>query len=231
MNNYYTHIEMKNILFDKLKNKQYFSLIRFGEGEIRILSRRKHDNKYECVLKNKEWSIDENKDSWFFKSLDETFYYEESNYIKIFQDKGFKKNLEFIHNHYPNKKMGTSIFYEIFLNFYSDIFPFLKKYDAINIVCNKKANYKNLKLDINHAWNEFDLTNSWKQQKYIHLVTDQISALNNNVILFTTGFSSKLLICKLHKLNPSNVYLDCGSIFDFIMFNEISRKSNIKIIP
>lgn len=226
--NYFSEQEQKTLLIDKLKNKECFSLNRFGEGEIRILSRRKHNNKFECILTPKTWSVDEETDKWFFEHLEKAYDYEHPTYLKLFQDKGYNKNLNFIDIKYKNyKKLTTSSFYKIFKNFYLDLLPLIINYENINFVCNKKANIKNLKIDIKNVWNNFDEYNSWKQQEYMNKVINDISKLKNNVILFSTGFSTKLMIYELHKINNNNVYLDCGSIFDYLLLNKKTRTSNI----
>lgn len=225
---YYTTEESKNIIFNKLKNVQPFSLVRYGEGEIRILSKRKHNNKFECVSKTKEWSVDEIQDSWFFKNLESSFLYEDETYFRCIQDQGYHKNLEYIQSIFIEKKIHTTtFFYTIFLNFYK-IFPFyFNQYNSINFICNQKANLKDINLNIKNVWNKFDVFNSWKQINYMDKVVEEISKFNNSIFIFVTGFSTKLMIHRLHSLNKKNVYIDCGSIFDKILYNKKTRSGHI----
>lgn len=226
---YYTIEESKNIIIDKLKETNPFSLIRFGEGEIRILSKRKHDNKFECVSKNKEWSVDEIKDNWLFQDLENCFLYDDKTYFCFIQDQGFYQNLNFVKSKFEHKKIHSiTAFYTMFLNFYKTFPLYFNKYDSINFICNKNANFKKINLNIKNVWNKFDTFNSWKQIEYINEVIEEISKLNNSVFIFTTGFSTKLMIHRLHNLNKNNVYIDCGSIFDKIIYNKKTRSGHIR---
>lgn len=225
---YYSIEESRNIIFNNLDKNKYFSVIRFNEGEIRILSKRKHDNKFECVCRTKEWCVNEIEDNWFFEDLTNTFLYENETYFKFVQDQGFHENLKYVESIFSNEKIhSVTSFYTIFLHFYKNFVSYFNKYESINFICNKNANLKNINLNIKNVWNKFDTFNSWKQTEYLNNTVQEILKFNNSIFLFTTGFSTKLMICKLHNLNKNNIYIDCGSIFDKILYNKKTRSGHI----
>lgn len=231
---HHDHMVFIDTINNLLKTKQHFSLNRFGEGELRLLSGRKHAGEFKSV--NQEWSIDEKLDQWFIKKLKEALIYESLNYIKAFNthQQNNRNYYETIDQFKNIKTFFTASFYEwIGPNqsyFYSYILDLFKQYAGINLICSKVANIKNTKINFNNCWNEFKTFNSWKQTDYINKTVEEISKLNNNVFLFCTGFSTKLMIRQLHELNPNNIYIDMGSSLNTKLYNT-SRKDIAKKAP
>jgi len=226
---HYDHIDFVTTINDLLNNKKHFSLNRFGEGELRLLSGRRHEGEFKSV--NEEWFIDEKTDQWFLEKLKAAMLYESPNYIKAFNthqqnNRNYYTSIEQFKN---IKTFFTGSFYEwIGSNqsyFYSYILNLLKQYEGINLICSKVANIKNTKINFNNCWNQFKTFNSWKQTDYINKTIDEINKYKNNVFLFTTGFSTKLMIKELHQLNPNNVYIDMGSTLNTKLYNQ--RRKNV----
>ena len=217
------------IITDLLKGKKHFSLNRFGEGELRLLSGRRHEGEFKSI--NNEWFIEEKTDQWFVDKLKDAMLYENPTYIKAFNthqqnNRDYYLSIDQFKN---NKTFFTASFYEWVgknqVNLYSSIIDLFKQYDGINLICSKLANIKNIKINFNNCWNEFKTFNSWKQTEYMDKVVQKISKMNNNIFLFVTGFSTKLMIKELHTLNPNNVYIDMGSALNGKIYND--RRRNI----
>ena len=128
---HHDHIVFVDTINNLLTNKMHFSLNRFGEGELRLLSGRRHEGEFKSV--NEEWFIDEKTDQWFVEKLKSAMLYDDVNYIKAFNthqqnNRDYYTSLQQFKN---IKTFFTGSFYEWIgpnqLYFYSYILNLLKQ--------------------------------------------------------------------------------------------------------
>ena len=202
---------------DKLLSNEYFSLVRFNDGEINYIYRRKFNfTEHQC--NSNEIPIE------FCNMLKESLCYNKDNYyIGIpcgcceYRDK-FRMNIE--NNFKVNNNNLT--FANIFTNsnyfkFKKNIIPILKRYPII-LISNKNTklpHFKNIGYNV-QKWFSVDY-NAWKNYQEI---IDQVLnySKKNNIIdhlyIVCAGPVSNVLIYNLHKLENRNIYLDLGSVMD-----------------
>jgi hypothetical protein len=220
-----------NILFEKIKNGEKISLVRYGDGEYNIF----RQNNYLCVDEFKYI----NNNIYYEKArekLIKSIKYQEINYyVGIISAccyssgyEGYKWMKEYS-GQPENKLTWATIFgganYQKALD---EIVPILRKYET-SIVLNKTADIKRLPFKVKEvfkigfdAWiNDYNIINDIK----IYL---NRSKNNNKIMLFSAGPLSKILIYELHKEYRNTVFIDIGSLFDQVMYDfKISRPNHI----
>lgn len=201
----------------KLISNEYFSLVRFGDGEINYINRKKV-NALDHQCNSNEIPIE------FCNMLKESLCYNKDNYyIGIpcgcceYRDK-FRMNIE--NNFKVNNNNLT--FANIFTNsnyfhFKKNIIPILKKYPII-LISNKNTKLAQfIQKGYNvQKWFSVDY-NAWKNyQEIIDQVLNYSKSNNivNHLYIVCAGPVSNVLIYNLYKQENRNIYLDLGSVID-----------------
>lgn len=231
---FYTDPEHHPLLFSKLQNRENFVLNRFGEGEIRVLMDEVNtpSNTVKCVApsKIKEWEYNPKTDQYLKQNLHNALFTVAPNYLIATLREGWHLYRTYVDTHLPSvRKLATNYFYsdEYYHNFYKLYLPLFLKYNSINFICSNQANYKNVNINFNKVWNEFNIFNAWKQTTYSDQVLTDITSMQDSVFIFAVGFNSKILIKKAYDINPNNVYYDFGAHLDFKLYNRKTRGKHI----
>lgn len=223
-----------DFLLSLLSESKHFSLVRFNEGEARVLLDEINSDKntVRCVAPHNanEWEYDPKDDINLKIELKNSLKYRDKNYYIALQREGWHKYKDYLQN--ECKDIDTlSIHYfwsdDFCLNFYKTIVPLLYQYKNVNILCSNKSNIDKINIKFNKVYNKFESKNCWKQKSYIDETLHSISNTENSVYIFCIGFSSKIMINKLHILNNNNVYFDLGSLLDYRMYGKKTRGKHI----
>jgi len=225
---FYEKEKQKEILTKKLLNKEFFALNRFGEGEVRVIMSGGTGVYLRCIAKSsiREWEYNPKEDKYLYEQLCESFYYKEENYIKASVGGGKKNQEEFVKKSLPNEELFTTTYFygdDYYSDFFETYLPLMQKYESINFVCYKIANYKNVNINFKNVYNNFEISNAWKQKEETKKVIEEISKTKNSVYIFSVGFNSKIMIKKLFQENKSNVYYDFGANLDIKLYGRKTR--------
>ena len=204
---------------NKIKNKENFSISRFGDGEMMII------NGINLNLLNKgvgEFAYD-SKDIKYKISRDlliESFTYQFDDYYVGIACKccvGEEKYLNMKKNSGQNEDNLTwaNIFVNSNFNLFNTEMISVLKNRNIYLVCHKSSNINNLPFDVkkvykvnSDAWLHDlslvdELKNEIKEQK-----------LKDVVFLISAGPFANILVQQLNKHNKNNTYIDLGSVLD-----------------
>lgn len=230
---FYENHEQKKIIQEKLEKGEHFAINRFGEGEIRVIMSQGTGGYLRCIAKSpvKEWQYDPKQDKYLYEELKKSFLYKEENYLKASIKEGNKNHIEFVENTLKDEKLlSVHYFYldEYYEDFFNIIVPYFKKYKSINFLCSNLANYENINIKFDKIYNEFQISNAWKQEKYTESVINEIKNTENCVYLFCIGFNTKIMIRKLFQLNKNNVYYDFGAHLDQKLYGRRTRGKQMK---
>ena len=225
---FYDNKEQKELLINKLKNKEYFALNRFGEGEIRVLMSQGTGPYLRCIAKSsiREWEYNPKQDKYLYDSLTESFFYKHENYLKASIAGGKSEHINFVNKSLPEENLlSTSYFYsdEYYDDFFKEYIPLFKGYESINFICSNNANFENLDINFKKVYNKFEISNAWKQIDYTKDIINEIRDTENCVYIFSLGFNAKIMIKKLFEINKNNVYYDFGAHLDTKMYGRRTR--------
>jgi len=214
----------------KLKNKENFSLVRFGDGEMDVINGKKIDLYHKCNGEHRYIPGNE-EDEEKRKILTESLLYTDKKYFVglpcrccVGDDKCDRLRGQ------SKQDVKQLTWANIFVNANYKLF---KKYTVplfdtriVNIVCHNKAQVKNLPFAIKQAFRVG--ANAWSNdfEKCLVQIKEYIEhdEIKNEVFIFCAGVLSNMLIYELSKTYPSNTYLDLGSVFDDIMGLGKTRK-------
>jgi hypothetical protein len=224
----YTHNLSFNDEFNKFKqkliNNEHFALIRFGDGELEMIKNGYHNHKQHSFNNNIPLDLRkllinclEYKSNNFYQGIPCECYESVDKYRKYIYN-NFNVNHEQLT--FANLYLNTN-----YKNFNREIVSIFKKFNII-LVSNEKTDLSQL------ARNNFNIIkwfsikqNAWKD--YENICESVINYVNENKItnhlfIMCAGPISNILIYKLHKIHPNNIYLDLGSAFD----NELGLNTN-----
>ncbi len=229
---------MKNYVdeFNKFKSKieknEPFSLVRFGDGELYILSERYIDIRKKC---NGEWKYDPDneRDSIYRDILIESMKYKSHDYYVgiltgcICYADGRPGEKQFMME-MSEQSMDNLTFASIFANMnYRYRVPGLiremSRYKTILIV-HEKANVIGVPLNIESVYRVG--INAWiDSYGIIDELREAIESKYSEKYLFLVcaGPLSNMIVHELHKLNKDNTYINFGSTLDGYMFDEFTR--------
>jgi len=214
----------------RLKNNQHFSLVRFGEGESRILLK-------EQKLDRPELSFEPTTESnsLYVKELEEAAKINHPNYYVGVQSYTYKPaekdrpENEFIKQrqmvvslgNLPRERYTCS---RIFCNFYQrckkELLQELLKRD-IYLVCSQDANTVNLGLNIKKTW-KINRKNAWKTDRELYpQIQEKMNSVKDSVLLCCAGFFGNIVISKMNFDNNFNI--NVGSIYDPLLLNRVTR--------
>jgi hypothetical protein len=214
----------------RLKNNQHFSLVRFGEGESRIILK-------EQKLDRPELSFDPSTESnnFYVKDLEEAAKIDHSNYFVGIQSYTYKPaekgrpNNEFTKQREQVVKLGNLpreryTCSRIFCNFYqrckTDLLSQLMNRE-IYLVCSQDATTSNLRLNIKKTW-KISRRDAWKYDAAIYEdINQKMMNVKDCVLLCCAGFFGNIAISKMSFDNNFNI--NVGSIFDPLLLNRSTR--------
>jgi len=231
------YIKNPKFFFDKIRKRDLFALVRFGDADRLILECKRRMNKNRFL----DIAFDPNNpdDILLSKALNEALAYASDNYYIGFLRSGNSpegdKTAESFYEFYQkriNQKPPFLTNARIFLGYYGsaemlflkEFFKLIEKDKTlkINWMCHEevekaKPNY------INKFF--FVKTNAWRlhREKTIKEVMNHASEVNNELFLFSAGALAKVLIHKLWQNYKTNMYVDVGSAFDYF-FNKSKRE-------
>ena len=225
---FYENQKQREVLNNKLSNKENFALVRFGEGETRVIMSQGTGGYLRCIAKNpiREWEYNPKQDKYLYDELKKSFLYKEENYLKAAIKDGKNEHINFVNKSIGDENLfSTSFFYsdEYYNDFSEKYISYFEKYDSINFLCSNGANLENLNINFKKVYNNFDISNAWKQTEYTDSVIKEIKETKNCVYIFAVGFNSKIMIKKLFELNKENVYYDLGANLDLNIYGRKTR--------
>lgn len=197
------------IIFNKLKNREYFSFSKYADGEFKILR-----NEY---IKNCDnWIFNPKVDNITYRYLLESFQYEDDNYYvgiscpccqPIDHVQWMRSNVGTKNLTWANLFVNSN--YQYFLD---NFIPEFNKWEnKVILVSNEKTKLSDLPFNVDYhlpikieAFKEPDL--SYNIHKMKVLAND-----SNQLFLFSAGPLGNILAHKLHEINKNNTYIDIGS--------------------
>jgi len=208
-----------NTFLNKIKNKENFSISRFGDGEMMII---KGEN---LNLLNKgigEFAYDCNN-TIYEKSrelLIESFTYKSEDYYVGIACKCCVGEEKYIDMKHSSKQEDSRLTWaNIFVNSNFNLFntymiPEFRKRD-IYLICHNDSKTNNLPFDVKNIYNissdawlhNLDLIEKLK----LDIDTDNLTDV---VFLISAGPFANILVQQLNKHNKNNTYIDLGSVID-----------------
>jgi hypothetical protein len=224
--------EQFNFFISKLNDNQPFSIVRFGEGENRILLNEQILNRTELsynpvIEKNKQYT----------KNLENAAKINHKNYYVGIQSYTFKpkeKNRpfdEFIIQRNYVKSLGNLPLERytcsrIFCNFYKEckilLLPLINQTKRdIYYISSINSFPEKLKLNIKKSW-KINQKDAWKNN--INLYDEIKKEIDNNknaLLICSAGFFGNILISKLN--HDNNILINIGSVYDPIILGKKTR--------
>ncbi len=206
-----------DLIKKKLINREYFSFIRFGDGEIKLLSQENYQHLEYTFLPNQipiKLSL----------MLKNSLEYKDDNYLIgitcgcLESKDNFRKNLFKKYNINKQNLTFATLFCNIMnFRFKKEIIPIIKNYPII-LVSNE-----NTKLDL-FKKNGFNVKkwfpvsyNAWKNYDKILesvLLFQKKNNIKNHLFILCAGPISNIIAFELYKLEKKNIYFDFGSSLD-----------------
>jgi hypothetical protein len=223
-------LQQFNFVLDRLKHSNPFSIIRFGEGESRIVISEQNLNRKELSYNP---SIE--SDSIYRKELLDSAKVDLPNYFIGIQSYTYKPGEkdrpfnEFTEQRRKIYELGKFSYEKytcsrIFCNFpekcVTELLPEMNKHECY-FVGNKSANTKIFNLK--NKWS-ISPKDAWKHDRNLYtLLEEEVKNINNSVFIITGGFFANILISKLAKVNNNNYYINVGSVFDPLLYGSFTR--------
>lgn len=224
--------EQFDFFADKLKNNQPFSIVRFGEGESRIVLK-------EQTLNRRELSYNPitEKDTEYVKELENAAKINHKNYFVGIQSYTYKpgeKNRpenEFIIQRNYVKSLGNLPLEQytcsrIFCNFYKECQTILlslikeTKRDIYYVSCIGSFPEK-LGINIKKLW-KINQKDAWKTNRNLYEeIKNEINKNVNSLLICSAGFFGNILISKLN--HDNNILINIGSVYDPIILGKNTR--------
>ena len=219
-----------DFFLNRLKNNQPFSLVRFGEGESRIILK-------EQTLDRPELSFDPSLEmnASYVRDLENCATVDHPNYFVGIQSYTYKPaekdrpENEFIIQrnavvglgNLPRDRYTCS---RVFCNFYqrckTELLTELTKRE-VYLVCSQDANTSNLGLNLKKVW-KISRKNAWKQDTDLYdQIGELMSKTKHSVLLCCAGFFGNIAISKMSF--DDNFNINVGSIYDPILLNKTTR--------
>ena len=224
------------MFYNKISNDENFALLRFSDGELRIMQNLKLVlDKDHYVIGNQKKSgfysnedlkyFDPNQHSFFHNHLMESYKFKHPKYFSSISCRccvGEKDFLQMLEWYDGDTNSDNLTWANIWVNsnyplFVKYVIPLLKKKEKKGIiyVLNENGNINNLPFKIkkdfrvgkNCIINDYDLIGKMKDW----VVKNKIK---NNIFLFSASSLSNVLQYELFKIEPENIYIDVGTCFN-----------------
>jgi len=190
------------IIYNKIKNKENFAFVRFGDGEHNIIKN--------VSCNRKGFKFDKTRDSVFRQELIESLKFEDENYYK-----GLDCS-------------GKNIFSpRVFVN--QNYLDFLKNFNPLFEGCTFVGNIKGRKENLpfkpysymaikNNVWKDIDA------QLIEIALAYWLHDKKQHIVLVAGGVWANVFIYNLYLRNPNNIYIDVGSTYDPFLFDKYTRQ-------
>lgn len=202
MNNKIFQEEIK-IIFNKLKNKDFFSFSKFADGEWLMMRN--------IPINNNEFNYT-NEDEFYKDKLIESFKFKEDNYIVGISCPCCQGSHHYDMINFSEQNISNLTYANLFVNsnyeFYKKNFIEEFKNWDVCLVANKNSNINSLPFKI-HKFYPVENT-AWKHN--YHIIEEIKKEKNKNkLFLFACGPFGNMLSHQLWDDNKENIYLDIGS--------------------
>ena len=218
-------------LLSRLKSNQHFAFVRFGDGEMHVIK----NIDFSC----KQWQVPFEFIAEFRQLLCDALNYNHNNYYIGLPCgcceslDGFRQHINQQFNLSKTSQTFSGLFNNaMFKRVRNELVPCIKHYPIV-LIANKNTKLKLLK---KHGFNIkkfFPIPmNAWQQHDA--LLNDIIEYTKNNNIkdhlfLFCAGPVSNILIHQIHKIHPTNTYIDFGSSIDKELGLKKSDRNYLKL--
>lgn len=197
------------MIYNKVKNKEHFALVRFGDGERNIM------NNVSCNRNGFSFNTLNEYDKKFRQELIESYKFKCPRYYKGIGDENLITDV--------CELVSACVFvnenYVQFLN------NFNKLFDNCIFIGNELGMKWQLPFTVEryirikeNAWKDY---NSNLLDVYL---SKYLEKKKDKIILVAGGPMSNVLIYKLYKNNPDNIYLNIGSTMDPFIYGFFTRK-------
>jgi hypothetical protein len=218
-----------NYFLQRLKHNEYFSLVRYGEGESRIIL-----NNQKLQRSELSYDPETERNSLYVTELEEAAKVVHPNYFVGIQSYTYKPKEpnrpqdEFITQRNALVALGnlardrytcSRIFCNFHLVWQIELQDFCKNRD-VYLVCSEKANENNLDINFKRVW-KVSPKDAWKNNSYNHIVQELYNK-KDTVLITAAGFFGNILISKLSNYD-NNFNLNVGSIYDQYFFGKATR--------
>jgi hypothetical protein len=213
---------------DKIKNQEFFSLSRWGDGELSILE----GNNIDLLNKgNGEFKYDKDipKYEFYRKKLLDSYKFKDDNYyigiacpccVGDEKHKYMKDLSEQDEDHLT--------WANIFVNSnYNHFDMYLKEFNnkIINIVVNKQSDVNDLPFKTKNIW--YVGKDAWVDDyKLVNEISNYINnnKIENELFLFASGPFANILTYELWKVSKKNIYIDIGTVLDPYLKLKLTRR-------
>lgn len=228
-----------NFFIETIRERIPFALLRYGDGEVIVMEESmpidQVANGRHGIIFNPGTDIDKMLSAELFASLNYTSpnYYVGVPDSRKWRERLFKfmmvdnslltSNEIFMCGENLGKGIGQIVFLKEFLKLLES-----NEY-VFQWICNEKVGDLSLRT-IDRLWTLKD--NGWKSQ-YKDIMVDLLKyVLNveNEIFLFSAAMFSEILIHHCWSVNPNNTYIDIGSVFDPIVFEQPTRSYHAKFM-
>lgn len=192
-------------VFEKLKNKESFSLSKYADAEWIVMNNTPIDTG------EIDYKADESS-QFYREKLIESFKYQNSNYIVGISCECCQGQDHFKMKEFSGQPEENLTYANIFVNsnyqFYKD--NFIPEYSnhEVHLIANEKSKIENLPFKIEKF---YPVGNTAFIKNYELIEEINNMQLKNKLFLFCCGAFGNLLAHQLFKNNPNNIYLDIGS--------------------
>lgn len=219
-----------NYFLQRLSSNEPFSLVRFGEGESRIILKEQNLNRSELSFD----PLNESSKSYYY-DLENCAKINHKNYFVGIQSYTFKPaelnrpESEFIIQrncivnlgNLPQKQYTCS---RVFCNFYNRCCSELLQKLAdrkIYFVCSEEAKPENLKIPIIKYW-KITKKDAWKHDSNLYYeIQKELNDKKDCVLICCAGFFGNILISKMN--HDDNYNINVGSVYDPIILGKTTR--------
>lgn len=214
----------------KLFDKEHFSLVRFGDGEMMVINGEQIDLSKKCNGEHR-YTPENSTDEKFRKILEASLVYQNENYYVGLPCRCCVGDTHCDQlRHQSGQKEAQLTWANLYVN--SNYPTFTRetiegfKINTVNVICHQSANTDSLPFDVvkdfrvgANAWvNDYDQT----LEQINHYIEG--NKIKDQVFIFCAGVLSNMLIYQLTRMHPKNTYIDTGSVFDDIMGLGKTRK-------
>jgi len=190
-------------IFDKLKNKEFFSFSKFADGEWMIMR--------DISLNNNEFNYTP-EDVFYKNKLIESFKFKDDGYFVGVSCPCCQGQHHYDMVSFSEQNQSNLTYANIFVNsnydFYKDNFIHEFKYWDVHLVANKNSKIENLPFKIEKF---YPVENTAFKHNYGLIEEIKKETLTNKLFLFACGPFGNMLAHQLWEHNKNNTYLDIGS--------------------
>jgi glycosyltransferase involved in cell wall biosynthesis len=215
---------------NKLKNRENFSLVRFGDGEMIVINGKSIDLSEKCNGEHR-YTPDNPEDEQHRQTLEASLLYQNPQYFVGLPCRccvgdehcdALRAQAQQDEKQLTWANLFVNANYPLFLDSTVDLFSSR----PVNVICHQNADLQTLPFT---PIKDFRVgANAWVQdyQSVLLQMEKHINEnkIENEIFLFCAGVLSNMLIYQLTKKYPNNTYIDLGSVFDVTMGLGKTRK-------